>query len=209
MLVSEPGPDECLVSLIAVGREAVDHGLVLAAGGNLSLRTETGFLITPTGAWLDRLTAESFVAVPLADPPVRKESGASSEWRMHQAVYASRPDCRCILHLHPQMSVLLDALGEEIRIVTLDHAFYARRRARVPYLPSGSRELSNAVGDAARYADVVVLAHHGCVALARSPDEAFQLLLNVEEAAVLTYRLLLLGRADVAFPAGALDSLTP
>ena len=93
--------------------------------------------MTASGTWLDRLSRTSFAAVRISDgapaavgavPPAHVEP--TSELALHLALYRARPDVNAVVHLHPQTALLLDALGEHIRIVTTDHAFYLRRVAR-------------------------------------------------------------------------------
>ena len=66
-----------------------------------------------------------------AGVPRAAESPPSTELALHLATYRARPDVNAVVHLHPQSAVLLDALGEPIRLITTDHAFYLRRVARV------------------------------------------------------------------------------
>ena len=186
--------------LARVGRAAVKAGLVVGSGGNLSAR-EPGsdqIWITGTGTWLDRLDDASFVAVCLDDGSVHRRGDGSAvepsvELALHLATYRARPDVNAIVHLHPQLAVMLDALGERIRLVTTDHVMYVRRVARVPFHPPGSRELAEAAARAAADGtNCVILAHHGCSVLGESVDMAYRRALNLEEAARMTYRALLL-----------------
>ena len=59
--------EELLDQLAEVGRMAVDSGLALASGGNLSARLPGAdeFVVTGAGTWLDRLTAEDFTVMTL------------------------------------------------------------------------------------------------------------------------------------------------
>jgi L-fuculose-phosphate aldolase len=50
--------------------------------------------------------------------------------------------------------------------------------------------------------DWIVLSHHGCSALGEDVGMAFRRAMNLEEAAVATYRCLLLGDTTTAFPSG-------
>lgn len=190
--------------LIDVGASAVRSGLVLASGGNLSARLPGAgeFVVTGAGTWLDRLTHDDFSRLRLDDGTrVDRAERPSTEWKLHQRTYAARPDVNAIVHLHPQHTVLVDALGEEIRLVTLDHAVYVRAVGRVPYLPTGSDELAEAAaGQAAAGYDAMVLAHHGCSALGVDVGMAYRRAANLEEAAVASYRLLLLGDRSLRFP---------
>ncbi|NUP34797.1 MAG: class II aldolase/adducin family protein, partial [Streptomycetaceae bacterium] len=58
-----------------------------------------------------------------------------------------------------------------------------------------------AAAAAARRADCVVLAHHGCSTLGPTPAAALRGALNLESAARYTYRMLLRGDRMTEFPA--------
>lgn len=196
------GSAELVEQLIAVGRQAVQGGLALASGGNLSARIPgtNRFVVTGGGTWLDRLEPAHFARVGL-DGTI--EPGAippSSEWKLHQRTYQEREDVNAIVHLHPQYCVLLDALGHEIRLLTLDHAYYVRAIASVPFAHNGSDELADTAAMAARDHDCVILSHHGCSALGGTVEMAFRRALNLEEAAAATYRCLTLGDTTTTFP---------
>jgi L-fuculose-phosphate aldolase len=195
---------ELVDQLIEAGRIAVDRGLVVASGGNLSARLpgDGEFLVTGAGTWLGRLEPGDFSVLTLDGDRVGGAERPSSEWKLHQRTYLARPDVSAVVHLHPQHAVLVDALGHRIRLITLDHAFYVRSVGTVPYFPNGSDELADAAADEATRHDCVVLSHHGCSALGGDVGMALRRALNLEEAAVATYRCLLLGDTDCAFPEG-------
>jgi L-fuculose-phosphate aldolase len=196
--------DEALGQLIEVGRLAVERGLVLASGGNLSARLpgEQGFAVTGAGTWLDRLTSADFSVLTPDGAVVGGAARPSTEWKLHQRTYRARPDVHAVVHLHPQHAVLVDALGHPIRLLTLDHATYVRSVGTVPYFPNGSDELADAAAEQAREHDCIVLSHHGCSALGADVGMAFRRALNLEEAAIATYRCLLLGDTSTTFPPG-------
>ena len=189
-----------------VGFDMVQAGLVCGSGGNLSARLpgEDTCWVTASGSWLERLSRATFAAVRISDgspvvagapsaPPVEP----TSELALHLALYRAREDVNAIVHLHPQTALLLDALGEHIRIVTTDHAFYLRRVSTVPFRPPGSAELAALTAAmAADGADCLVLSHHGSVVVADSVELAHKRARNLEEAALLTYRALSAGRLD-------------
>jgi L-fuculose-phosphate aldolase len=193
-------PDASLIeALTRIGQTVVRAGLVVGSGGNLSARepgSET-VRVTAAGAWLDRLDSATLPASAWSEPA----PGVTSEFALHRAVYRARPDVNAVIHLHPQITVLLDSLGETIRLITTDHAFYVRRIATTPFHPPGTEALAEAVAVAVSDGvDCVILAHHGCAVLAETPDLALRRVLNLEEAARLTYQALLLGRPIVECP---------
>jgi len=195
--------EELYDQLSRVGRTAVECGLVLASGGNLSARLPgaDSFVVTGAGTWLDDLCPTDFSTVACDDGRILGGTPRpSSEWKLHWRTYQRRPDVNAIVHLHPQHAVLLDALNEEIRLVTLDHAYYLRSIGHVPYHPNGSDELADLSAEQAEKHNAMILAHHGCSALGEDVSMAFRRAANLEEAATATYRLLALGNQTLRFP---------
>lgn len=197
---------DAVTGMARIGQYAVAHGLVVASGGNLSVRGDGApgrprdrFVVTGRGTFLDALDDASFAELDL-DGTGHAGPEPSSEWRLHARTYAKRPDVGAIVHLHPAYSVLLDAIGKRLRLLTLDHVAYVREPTRIPFLPNGSEELAQAAAAAALGSDCVLLAHHGCSALGASLDAAFRVAVNLESAAEATYRLLLLGDETTEFP---------
>jgi ribulose-5-phosphate 4-epimerase/fuculose-1-phosphate aldolase len=191
-------------ALVDAGAALVRAGLVLASGGNLSAREPGGAVIAVTarGTWLDRLQPSDFALVRIADGAV--VGGApdpSTELALHLECYRARPDAAAVLHVHPQTSVLLAALGHPIRTITTDHAAYVGPVRVAPYRHPGTAELaSEAAALLTDGCDCVVLAHHGCSVVADSVAMALRRTLNLEEAARLTYAALLLGDTTTTCP---------
>ena len=202
--------DQLCARLAEAGAEAVRSGLVLASGGNLSARLPDSdeFVVTGAGPWLARLSEADFSTMARTDGSLLDGAPTpSTEWKLHWRTYQARPDVRAIVHLHPQHAVLVDALGEEIRLLTLDHAYYLRSVGRVDYFPNGSDELAEAAAAQARDHNVMVLTHHGCSALGEDVAMAYRRAANLEEAAVASYRMLLLGNRTLRFPPEHLAAL--
>jgi len=152
---------------------------------------------TAAGTWLDGLDRGSFVRIRIIDGAILDGVAPSSELGLHLAIYRARPDVNAVVHLHPQTVLLLDALGERIRLVTTDHAFYVRRVETVPFRPPGTIELAAlAAAAVADGTDCVVLSRHGVSVVADSVELAHKRVRNLEEAARLTYAALAAGRLD-------------
>ena len=201
-----------LAELCSLGRSLVSAGLVLGSGGNLSARAAGAEVaaVTARGSWLDRLVPADFSLVRLADGAVLGGTPApSTELALHLECYRARPDATAIVHVHPQLSVLLTALGHPIRLITTDHVAYVGEIRVAPYRPPGTAELATEA--AALLADgrchCVVLSHHGCSVVADSVEMALRRVLNLEEAAKLTHAALLLGDTTTAGPPGYREHL--
>src|SRR3712207_9075871 len=94
---------EAVDQLVEVGRLAVERGLVLASGCNLSARLpgETEFVVTAAGTWLDRLTPADFSVVTLDGEVNAAAQRPSSAWKLHQRTYRVSPACIPVVALHP------------------------------------------------------------------------------------------------------------
>lgn len=196
-----PDHAELAHAVVRLGRRMSGAGLVLGAGGNISARTgDDEILVTPSGRALEELDPADLVSLGL-DAEVRRGTGTpTSESAMHLAAHRARPDMVFAIHAHPPHANLLAATGHDIRLITLDHAYYVRRLALVPYLPSGSSQLADAVSGRLTEVDVVMLTHHGCLLVAPDGEAAFERVSNLEAAATATYRALLLGDATTVCP---------
>ncbi len=152
--------------LLAWCRRFVEEGLASGgedASGNLSVRLDQGFLITPTHVPLSTLKTEQLVHVIEADLDanfllVEGALEPSSESFLHAALYDAHPDVDAVFHGH---SSALVRHGARAGIATTPR--------EAPY---GTAELAELAVEASRKAPVFVLAGHGFVALGRSADEA-------------------------------------
>ena len=210
-MTTEQSLHELVAELVVVGRKAVAAGLVIGSGGNLSARLPGGdeCVVTCSGSWLDELGPDDFSVVGIADGEVRGgHPRPSSEVPLHLATYRVRPDVNAVVHLHPQTSVVLAALGHPIRLLTIDHAYYLREVRVTPFVQSGTQELAD-VG-AAAVADgcnCVVLGHHGCSVLGATVELAHKRAANLEEAARATLTMLQLGDTTTACPPSYLETI--
>lgn len=195
--------------LLVVGRKLVAAGLVVGAGGNISARLPGSdeIVISPSGYNLAELREEDLCALGLDGERRRGELRPSSESNMHLAAYRARPDVNVVFHLHPPHSTLLHAIGRPVRLITIDHAYYLRQLGEVPYLPSGTVELADAVAAELGMVDVVLLKHHGCLLVAPAIEVAYQRAVNLEEAARATYRAALLGDDTTVCPPEYLERI--
>lgn len=194
--------DQLLEQLIEVGRQADAKRLISASGGNVSGRLpgSNRFFITGTGTWLGELTPESFAVMNLNGDVVGGTLAPSSEYKVHLFTYRARPDVNSVVHLHPQTTVLLDALGKRIEPMTLDQAGYLRTIERIGFYDNGSDELGNEAARAAAASNIVIMAHHGCSSLGDSVGMAYRRALNLEEAAAATFNAQVIAGGTASFP---------
>lgn len=163
-----PAPEaicRCAEELRRVCRDAWRGGLLSGCNGNASLRLEsasgaeaTGLLcMTRTGAAKGRLTPADICLLDAASGRCLANGPASSEAAVHLALYASRPECRAVLHSHPRHLLALSLAGRArgategflLRMPLYEADTWRARLAFAPALPPGTRELADAVAAAA------------------------------------------------------------
>jgi L-fuculose-phosphate aldolase len=135
--------------LIRAGKLLERRGMVVATEGNLSARFDlSSMVITRRGRRKGELTPRDFVEMTLteAEDSVAREA-ASSEHRVHLAAYGARDDVEAVVHAHPVALTAFGLRGELPNFAAFDEArAFIGPIALVPYHPSGSDALANAVG---------------------------------------------------------------
>jgi L-fuculose-phosphate aldolase len=99
--------------VVGVYRDVGRRGLNAGSSGNVSHRTRTGMIITPSGCTADTLQPGGLVALTLAGE-VKGEATPSSEWAMHAAVYLAYPSAQCVVHTHADACTALACLNEAL-----------------------------------------------------------------------------------------------
>jgi 3-dehydro-4-phosphotetronate decarboxylase len=154
-------------ALCRLGRSLYERGLTHGSTGNLSLRTDSGFLMTPTGASLGALDPARLAVL---DPSGKHVAGdaPTKEAALHLAMYAARPRDHALVHLHATHSVAVSVLADTDPDNALPAltAYYAMRIGRLPlapYFAPGDPALATAVAALATRHHAILLANHGPV----------------------------------------------
>jgi len=188
--------DVLRAEICRVGRSLYARGYVHASAGNISMRTDTGFLITPTDACLGTLDPARLAEVDARGEQVAGDR-ASKTLALHRRIYAVEPDARCIIHTHATHSVALTLAGvwSADDIVPPITPYYVMKVGHVPLIPyhrPGDPAVATLVAEriaAARSRAVpihaVMLERLGPVVWHASPAEASAVLEELEETARL------------------------
>ena len=121
-----------------VGKSLFDRGYVHATAGNISVRLDDGFLITPTDACLGFLDPAQLARVDLQG---RQVSGAkaSKTLALHSAIYgaaqAFAPDTRCVIHTHSTYSVALSLRETGAELLPPITPYFVMKVGHVPLVP--------------------------------------------------------------------------
>jgi ribulose-5-phosphate 4-epimerase/fuculose-1-phosphate aldolase len=181
-----------------VGRSLFERGYVHATAGNISVRLDDGFLITPTDACLGFLEPEALARV---DAGGRQLAGATASKtlvlhrRIYEATAAAGTPARCVIHTHSTHCVaatLSDPEGELLPPITPYFVMKVGHVPVVPYHRPGAPEAADAVAALiARYAGqgvplrAVMLSRLGPNVWHETPAQAMAVLEELEETARL------------------------
>jgi ribulose-5-phosphate 4-epimerase/fuculose-1-phosphate aldolase len=195
--------------IVEFGRSLYDRGLTAGSSGNLSVRLEDGWLLTPTNASLGRLDP---AAISKLDWDGRLLSGEppSKEAFLHRAMYQRRERAGAIVHLHSTHSAAVSCMcglnhADCIPPLTPYFVMKIGRLPLVPYHRPGDPALAGAIGALAERHSAVLLANHGPVVSGASLEAAVYAAEELEETAKLF--LLLRDEPVRALDAAQIDEL--
>jgi ribulose-5-phosphate 4-epimerase/fuculose-1-phosphate aldolase len=176
-------------AICAIGASVFARGLTAGSSGNISVRTDEGWLMTPTNASLGRLDPARLSQL---DQEGRLVSGdpPTKESFLHRVMYEERHDTGAVMHLHSTHSVAVSCLAEidSADVLPPITAYYVMRVGRlplVPYFRPGDLALAEAVRGFAGKHHAVLLANHGPVVAGANLDAAVNAIEELEETAKL------------------------
>ena len=176
-------------ALCVLARSMYDRGLTHGSTGNLSLRTDDGFLMTPTGSSLGALDPARLAVLDASGRHVGGDA-PTKEALLHLAMYRERARDAAVVHLHATHSVAVSVLADVDPADVLPPltAYYAMRIGTLPLLPyyaPGDAALAAAVGAVAGRHHAVLLANHGPVVSGTSLAAAADAIEELEATARL------------------------
>jgi L-fuculose-phosphate aldolase len=178
--------------------QAMNHsGLNKGTAGNLSVRFNDGFLITPSGMDYSTLEEDDIVWMTLAGVPDGKRR-PSSEWRFHAAIYEDRPEATAVLHAHPVNCTALACLERGIPAFHYMVAVAGGKDIRCSaYATFGTEELSEHVIGALKDRKACLMAHHGLTCFEKDLPSALKLAIEVEQLAAMLMCILPVGEPNI------------
>jgi 3-dehydro-4-phosphotetronate decarboxylase len=198
-----------------VGRSLFERGYVHATAGNISVRLDDGFLITPTEACLGTLEPARLARIDVAGA----QSGgdrASKTLALHRRIYQAAPDARCVIHTHSThlVALTLTRVWSQADILPPITPYFVMKVGHVPLIPyhrPGDAQVAELVAQriatmAARGTPIraVMLERLGPNVWHRSPAEASAVLEELEETAKLW---LMCNPRPAALSEGQIDEL--
>ena len=195
--------------LVTFSKTLYERGLASGSSGNVSVRLEDGWLMTPTNSCLGaldpaKISKLSWAGEHLAgDPP-------SKEGFLHSAIYETRPQAGAVVHTHSTHAAAvacLAGLNPDDCLPSLTPYFVMKigRLALIPYYRPGDKGLGGAVRALGGKYSAVLLANHGPVVSAKNLEAAVYASEELEETAKIF--LLLRGAQTACLNAAQIDEL--
>lgn len=182
--------------IVQIGKSFYDRGLAHGSAGNVSVKLDDGWLMTPTNSCLGRLDPARLSRLD-ANGKLLAGDKPSKETFLHIAMYRER-SAGAVVHLHSVHAVAISCLAD----IDPDNVFppitaYAimqvGRLALAPYYPPGDESLAEAVRQLAGKHHSILLANHGPVVAGATLDAAVNAIEELEQTAKLA--LLLRGQS--------------
>ncbi len=176
--------DELGAGIVTVAQAIDLAGFCPSKSGNVSARTEAGFLITPSGLPYAQTTPEDLIELSLDGMVLSGARKPSSEWPFHAAIYRARPEAQAIVHTHSPRATALSCTRRGIPAFHYMIALCGGADIRcADYATFGTPELAENAVRALEGRKAVLLANHGVIAPGASLAGAHQIVAEVENLA--------------------------
>ena len=175
--------------IVRQGRYLSGRGYSPGSSGNLSIRLEDGFLMTPTNSSLGMLEPNRISRLDSKGNHISGDT-PSKEVVVHLAVYRRKHLARAVVHLHSPHCMALSCLenldpDNALPALTPYYVMRIGRLPLVPYFRPGDPQLAEAVESKAADSHALLLAHHGMIVCGGDIDTAVSAAEELEETARL------------------------
>jgi L-fuculose-phosphate aldolase len=196
--------------LLSSSQQLASLGLNRGTSGNASIRADNelgqpGFLITPSGLAVEKMTAADMVWMDFAG----NASGSqppSSEWRFHLDILRHKPEVNAVVHTHSMFATTLSTLRRDIPAFHYMIALVGGDSVRcAPYALFGSQTLSDYALVALQARKACLLANHGMIAVGASMEQALNMTQEVETLCEQYLRALQVGEPHILSPQQMLE----
>jgi ribulose-5-phosphate 4-epimerase/fuculose-1-phosphate aldolase len=175
--------------IVRFGKSIFERGLTAGSSGNISVRLDDGWLLTPTNACLGCLDPARIAKLDWQGRSIDGDQ-PSKEAFLHRAMYEERSGAGGIVHLHSTHSAAvscMQGLDPESCLPPLT-AYYVMKIGQLPLIPyyrPGDPALGGAIRGLAGKHCAVLLANHGPVVSGASLEAAVYAIEELEETAKL------------------------
>jgi ribulose-5-phosphate 4-epimerase/fuculose-1-phosphate aldolase len=172
-----------------LSRSLYERGLTAGSSGNISVRLDDGWLLTPTNACLGSLDPARIAKLDWEGRSLAGDA-PSKEAFLHRAMFEQRPQAGAIVHLHSTHSAAVSCMSglDSCNCIPPLTPYFVMKIGRLPLVPyhrPGDPALGEVIGKLAGKHSAVLLSNHGPVVSGSNLEAAIYATEELEETAKL------------------------
>lgn len=176
-------------AVLETAKKMLADGLVEGTSGNISGRLPDGLVcVTPSSVAYDTMTLDDLVVVDLDGKVVEGHRSPTTEKDLHLSALRKYPELGAVIHSHAVYATMFALAHEAIPAVIEEVVVYIG--GDVPcceYKGTGTAELGDEVASHLGDRGAALLANHGLVTCASSPEKALHNAALVERTAKIIW----------------------
>ncbi len=182
--------------MVTTCRKMNESGINQGTAGNLSIRIDNGFLITPSSLPYDDMQPDDIVEMGFDGTYLGRRP--SSEWRFHRDILAQREDINVVLHCHSLYATTLACHHRTIPSFHYMTGVAGGNTIRCAgYATFGTQALSDNALTALEDRLACLLGQHGQISLGKDFAAALWLAIEVETLSRMYVQALTLGEPPI------------
>ena len=175
--------------VLATAKKMLTDGLVEGTSGNISGRVDGGLVcVTPSSVDYEEMVLEDLVVIDLDGEVVEGHRSPTTEKDLHLAVLRRYPEIGSVIHTHAVHATMFALAHEPIPAVIEEVVVYLG--GEVPcctYKGTGTAELGEEVAEHLGDRGAALLANHGLVTCASTPQKALHNAALAERTAMIVH----------------------
>ena len=174
-------------------------GLVVFGEGNISARIPGSdeFFITPTLNNYETITTNDIVHMNFNGTKLSAGKSASSEYRLHVALYNDRPRVNYIVHTHSPYASMFSIVRKEIPVLFEEMVIFLGGNIPVSdFGRANTDEISSTALAGMKSKNAVLMANHGMLAVGRTMENTVKTAERVEKMARVYWGALQIGTVN-------------
>lgn len=151
--------------------------LMLCSSGNLSWRIGEEALVSATTSWVPALTRDKISVCNIASGEPVNGIRPSMESVFHLGILRARPDVNVVLHFQSEYATAVACMEKKptnFNVTAEVPCHVGTEIPIIPYLRPGSPQLADAVVEAMRDHNSILLSKHGQVVCGKDFDDVYQ-----------------------------------
>lgn len=169
--------EQQIEQFLAAAHKVGVRGLTRCSSGNLSWRLGDVALVSGTGSWVPELRKEQIAVCRIADGVSLNGVRPSMESSFHLGILRNRPDVNVVLHCQSIFATTVACMKNKpvnFNVTAELPCHCGSEIAVVPYFRPGSPELAQAVMEAMKEHNSVILEKHGQVFVGKDFNDAIE-----------------------------------